>query len=256
MAQQVADNTKQSVVAGTITAAQVHVEMSKAIITCLSTGAISRWGVEGCGPYLDMGRNEVVRRFLNRPRMNATEVSPNDEVLSQDFLYFWDSDVVATSEDITMIVEYAQKYHAENDVWPVVGGCYQGCDTSGIHPIVYRLEEHPDDEHYPLQLRALTNDDIEESVEPFEVDVIGTGSMLIHRSILEEMATKFHEPQPWFYEGAMGGDGPLAGKWFGEDIYFCFRAQGLGHPIIAHRGVRLTHYKMVGLQFNPVPTQE
>lgn len=247
MAQQVADNTRQSVIAGTITAGHLRSEMVTSMIQCLHTGAIDRWMMEPCGPYLDMGRNRVVRHFLNYPQFKPDD----EEEWTQDFLYFWDSDVEAKPAQITALVETAEKWHADQGTWPIVGGCYQGVDSGGVHPIVYRWVDVPEDKDYPRQLHTLTSAEIIAEDTPLCVDAIGTGSMLIHRSILLEMAKRYQEPQPWFYEGPLPGMGPAGsvGQWFGEDLFFCFRATALGHPIIAHRGVRLMHYKDIGLPF-------
>ena len=66
--------------------------------------------------------------------------------------------------------------------------------------------------------------------------------------ILDEMKTYFDAPQHWFTEKVMDGE------WFGEDLMFCLRAASLGHPVLAHSGVRLTHYKEIGLTF-PAPDE-
>jgi hypothetical protein len=74
-----------------------------------------------------------------------------------------------------------------------------------------------------------------------KVDAVGTGCLLIHRSILLELQEKSTENQgkdwSWFVDGA------IAGRWFGEDLLFCKRLASLNIPIHAHTGAICAHNK-------------
>jgi hypothetical protein len=225
---------RPKVVAGLITAASVRVEHAVSTINALQapTG-LDGYIVVSSGPYLDMGRNKVVRKFLS------------DEWSHADFLLMVDDDISYTVEGIDRLVEETVEYHRLTGVWPLTGGPYRGFSGSRENIIAYR--KHPTDadptrfEFRDLPLDEFTAADPDDFID---VDAFGTGFMLIHRSILDEMAHRFDAPQEWFIEGpAQGGD------WFGEDLFFCMRAQALGHPILIHPAVRLVHYKEIGLAF-------
>lgn len=234
------------VVAATITASHVRVEMATSVLVAMNVDkAVTRWMVQTSGPYLDMSRNRATRRFLNYPAELA-----EGEHYDEEFMLWVDSDEQFTGDDVKALVKTARAHHKKHGVWPVVGGAYLGI-AGGQHVVVaYRWqEEKRDTDGVMIQnLVSIPRDEMKKKT-PVEVDAIGTGFMLIHRSILEEMAGHFPEPQPWYYEGPMKmGDG--SGVWFGEDLWFCFRAAALGHPILLHRGVKLVHYKDIGLAFS------
>jgi len=74
-----------------------------------------------------------------------------------------------------------------------------------------------------------------------EVDAVGTGCLLIHRSVLLDMQKQATENQgkdwAWFVEGAING------TYFGEDLLFSKRLKSMGYKIHAHTGAILPHHK-------------
>ena len=78
-----------------------------------------------------------------------------------------------------------------------------------------------------------------------EVDAVGTGCLLIHRSVLLEMQKQATENQgkdwAWFVEGAING------TYFGEDLLFSKRLKSMGYKIHAHTGAILPHHKQFWL---------
>lgn len=72
------------------------------------------------------------------------------------------------------------------------------------------------------------------------VQVAGTGAacVLIHRSVLEKVRTKWGDV--WFDQIADSRDSVI-----GEDLSFCLRLQALGVPIFVHTGVQTSHHKTV-----------
>jgi hypothetical protein len=81
--------------------------------------------------------------------------------------------------------------------------------------------------------------------EIIEVDAVGTGCLLIHRSVLLEMQKHTTPNQgkdwAWFVEGAING------TYFGEDLLFSKRLQSIGYKIHAHTGAILPHHKQFWL---------
>jgi len=81
--------------------------------------------------------------------------------------------------------------------------------------------------------------------EIIEVDAVGTGCLLIHRSVLLEMqkqtTTNQGKDWAWFVEGAING------TYFGEDLLFSKRLQSIGYKIHAHTGAILPHHKQFWL---------
>ena len=78
-----------------------------------------------------------------------------------------------------------------------------------------------------------------------EVDAVGTGCILIHRSVLLEMQKQATPNQgknwAWFVEGAIDG------TYFGEDLLFSKRLKSMGYKIFAHTGAILPHHKQFWL---------
>lgn len=97
---------------------------------------------------------------------------------------------------------------------------------------------------------TIYNDDPELGLQPIddypedsviEVDAAGTGCLLLHRSVIEDLREKATTNQgkdwSWFFEGAIGG------TYFGEDLLFSKRLKSLGYKIHAHTGAILPHHK-------------
>ena len=229
------ETPRPTVTVATITSGSCRMEYTVSLIQ--SQGAWSTFIPISSGPYLDMGRNECVEAFYAQP-------TPDD------FLLFVDTDIQFSAADIEAVVNAATSHHADTGIWPVVGGLYQGVVAGGKHRnvIAYELRDDGDTHRfYPITVDEINAYTTETPDALFEVGGIGTGFMLIHRDILDNFRGHFDEPQVWFYEGAING------QWFGEDLIFCLRAKSLGHPVFAHPRVRLTHYKEVGLAFDPLP---
>jgi hypothetical protein len=78
-----------------------------------------------------------------------------------------------------------------------------------------------------------------------EVDAVGTGCILIHRSVLLDMQKQATPNQgsnwAWFVEGAIDG------TYFGEDLLFSKRLKSMGYKIHAHTGAILPHHKQFWL---------
>lgn len=169
------------------------------------------------GPYLDVGRNFVVERFLQS---------------DAEVLLFVDSDMEFAPEQAHRIVASVSEDR------PVVGGIYTNWFAEhGVRPVAlnWNLESSP-----PQMVPIPMPSDGDGLVE---VGCVGTGFMAIHRSLLDKMTNTFDAPCPWFAEVALGG------SQMGEDVTFCQRAIALGSPVFVDTDLRIAHYKTV--RFDP-----
>lgn len=164
------------------------------------------------GPYLDVGRNFVVQRFLS-----GTDA---------DVLLFVDSDMEFTPGDVHGIV---RKCSAAQ---PVIGGMYVNWFADfGVRPVALDWVEVDGQRRMdPIELP-------DPDGGPVPVDCVGTGFMAIHRSLLDRMTEVFGHPMPWFAEVVMHG------SQMGEDVTFCQRAIHLGHPVVVDPSITVGHHK-------------
>lgn len=197
--------------------------------------------LNGCGPYLDDGRN----RCVEAARAMEEE---------WETLLFIDSDIEFTVQDVIDLLTFQSEQPEER---PIVGGTYFSSNGSKFFTVAYRLDKgSPTGPYVSIPIK-----EIEEAVEtgrdiPVRVDAIGTGFMAIRRELLESFAETWHRPQPWFAELVTELDDGTP-VHMGEDLTFCARAESMGYPMWLHQGVRLVHYKTVGLAYqSAVPAKE
>ena len=162
-------------------------------------------------------RNIIVLNFLNTS--------------SAEWLLMIDSDERLPLEAFHKLINAA--HDKERRVVSALVFAQFGDDEQGLRPVptIYRQLEGAglqamDD--YPL-----------DSVIP--IAAAGTGCLLVHRSVLEEMR-KIGSPNMgtqwcWFFEGA------IEGTYFGEDILFSKRLSAMGVQMYAHTGAILQHQK-------------
>lgn len=224
-----------TVTIATITAGDLRAEFHMGILDTHTDGLDGRYHgsfIQPCGPYLDMGRNDAVRKwYANFP--------------DTDYLLFVDSDIAFGPDHVRVILDDADAHYAQTGERAIYGGIYQGIYGGGRKVIAYQLRSDDDGvrRFYPYTPDAISHVPTGALIE---VDGLGTGFMLIHRDILDHFERTFPSPQEWFYEGVIGKN-----DWAGEDLFFCYRAQSLGYKIYAHSGVQLVHYKTIGLAFDP-----
>src|SRR5215471_11038501 len=130
------------------------------------------------GPYLDMGRNIVVRKFL-------TETD-------DDYLLFIDSDIKWSVDDLNHLYDRLSPDH-------VIGGYYLNPYLEGINPVVYEWQRPDVDSDWLL--RSITTDDLLSRADIDGIAMctcIGTGFMAIPRTILEIIGAKYVQPCEYF----------------------------------------------------------
>jgi GT2 family glycosyltransferase len=79
--------------------------------------------------------------------------------------------------------------------------------------------------------------------EPFEVDYVGFGFLLMRRGVLEEIG------YPWFQPEMVEFLDKETAVHSSEDVAFCRKAQRAGFAVHVHPRVHLDHQKPVTLTF-------
>lgn len=194
------------------------------------------------GPYLDVGRNDLVA--------NALAQSTADWFiwLDDDVQFTPDAARTLLSTAITMSRDFASGPYASWD--PIFGPCIVAYRLTDFDPDIHpeKIEPHrlADGRFFhPIPLDACPT-------APTDVSSFGAGFMATSRVMLEDMQSKFANPQPWFAEQVIPGVN--GGIWLGEDHIFCMRAHHIGYPPLLVPDAKVTHIKRTHLQI-PDPTR-
>lgn len=195
------------------------------------------------GPYLDVGRNDLVARALS-----STDA---------DWFVWLDDDVQFTADAartllstaIAMNRDFASGPYASWD--PIFGPCIVAYRLTAydpdIHPDAIAPHRLSDGRFFhPIPIDACPR-------VPTDVSSFGAGFMATSRKMLDHMRSMFANPQPWFAEQVLPGiDG---GMWLGEDHVFCLRAGHIGYPALLVPDAKVTHIKRTHIAI-PEPTRD
>jgi GT2 family glycosyltransferase len=155
---------------------------------------------------ISYARNHLVKRFLET---------------DFDWLYFWDADVVIRDVSfIEKLLETAAKMEAD-----IVGLPYRLKSGTGIYGCGVKGEGGA------ANLTGIRNFEKGELKEPQLIDALTTGSMLIHRKVLESLK------DPWFTIVDLPGL-----KFIPEDFNFCANAQKEGFKIAVDPRIDTFHF--------------
>jgi GT2 family glycosyltransferase len=169
------------------------------------------------GTYIDDNRNEVVNLFLSTTK--------------SEWLLFVDSDIEIDKSQIYKLYDLATTYNLY-----ILGGIYfygENHYSTRIRPMVYSRKNSN-------SLRGNIIYDMPEDKEYFEVDNIGTGCLLIHRSVFEKVYKKYSSGKAYWFSTIEDDFG-----FVGEDVYFCNNVIKHGYKIYATPLVFPNHYKTV-----------
>ncbi len=151
------------------------------------------------GSLISYSRNYLVRRFLES---------------DCDWLYFWDADVVIRDPSfLAKLLETSEKFDAK-----VVGGVYRLKSSHTLHKQYAAGNKDPNGN--VANVSGIQNFLVGELHEPQLADVIATGSMLIHRSVLETLK------DPWFTIVDLP-----KGQVIPEDYNFCADVRKAGFKV-------------------------
>lgn len=159
------------------------------------------------GPRVASGRNGLIREFL---------LTDAEWFLGIDTDQYW------APEDLRRLLDAADPVRR-----PIIGGLVFADQGGQLFPTMYKLG---DEGSFHVAL-----DYPRDSI--VEVDGTGAAFIMIHRRVIERMATKYPEPFPWYQETVVNGVDR------GEDLTFCTRARELGYKIFVHTGVKVGHVK-------------
>ena len=177
-------------------------------------------GFIGCGGHFTtVNRNACVKTFM------ANENKP-------EWLLFFDTDIVFPNPEII----YGLYQDADAKERPIVSGLYfTYIDTGFTATWLVRKQNPTLGEYHSLK---------EVKPELQQVDGIGMGCVIIHRSVFEKMAAAYpREKDPWVW---FGHDLVMTEKGadrLGEDLTFCRRARALGFTIWGDGRLGFTHIK-------------
>lgn len=173
--------------------------------------------------YIAKGRNRVVKQFLET---------------GKEWLLFVDDDMIFDSKSIEKLYSVVDKEKA-----PIVGALYFARANIG-----------PSAKIIPVWMNELEGEQYH-SVERLnwlglqQVDIVGTGFMMIHRDVFIKMAEKFKDDWAWF------GHDERNGIRLGEDVTFCKRAKELGYPIYGYPELCIGHLKSTILDYKAYMNQ-
>ena len=205
------------------------------------------WTIVPNGPYMDQGRNKTV--------FNALAYKNTEWVMTLD------DDVAFRPADIYDLIDWAIEHRLH-----AVGGIYASPRDGQNFAVAYRHDlDSLGIDGKPDGYIDLTVDEID-AMDPddpttCQVAAVGTGFLLIHRSVLELMRFIYNPPQPWFAELTVPMPDPRdemdanLGTHMGEDLTFCRRLWAIGVPVHVAPHIRLTHFKKVGITIPPHPSR-
>jgi hypothetical protein len=161
-------------------------------------------------------RNRLVDEFLTNP-----------EFADCQWLWFCDTDMVFEPDTLLKMIARA----VTNDL-KVLGALCVIVGSDGVAPTLFEA----DDETITRLYIGLPDPAV------LEVAATGTGCLLVHRSVFQDMFDRTGSNNCWFgfdiHTGSTGREWQL-----GEDVSFCLRARNAGHKIHVDSTMHVGHHK-------------
>jgi hypothetical protein len=179
--------------------------------------------------------------FMSRGMpIDVTRETMVKSALDQGFewIFFLDSDVILPPNAF----ENLFSHHL-----PIINGMYKAKKPGGFFWAVWMKVKTPDNKEAFAPVATWTGRTI-------ECDVIGTGCMLVHRSVFEKIRATYPHI-PWFFWAkersseildAMKLPDPLL-REVSEDFFFCLLAKKCGYQIIVDTDVKCKHISVVAI---------
>lgn len=207
------------VLLGYVSAGWCRTEFMNSILNAISgpdaDPAIGGVISSSAGPLLAYGRNLLAKQFLAHDK---------------EWLCTIDTDIVFAPNTISRLLEVAKQGS------PVVSALYHIFWDGKKTPAAYRASMI--DGSVSIDNITIDRQDGWENADPLiEVDAVGAGCLLIHRSVFENIQKKNNDQECWWREMVIDN------KDHGEDISFCIRCANIGVQIMLHTGVQVGHVK-------------
>ena len=213
-----------SVLLGYIHGGIVRAEFMASVLNAVAgpdrTGLIGGVVDASAGPLIAMARNMLVMRFLK-----------------SDLEWLWcvDSDIQFGTHVVADLLQAADPVTR-----PVVSALYWIIAGGEQKPAAFTAGPDADGELHFAHLSTW------DAGEVIEVDGVGAGCLLIHRSALETVRAGDDGRAWWFREVSVGA------RELGEDFSFCTRLARHQIPVHLHTGAEVGHVKAV-LLGKPAP---
>lgn len=158
---------------------------------------------------------------------------------SASHLLFLDSDIGFGADAVLRLLGHGR---------PLIGGLYRSKRLSGAEWVAT----------FPEGQGAIRRDAATGAVE---AEALGTGFLLLHRSVLERLAEAHPEAlyrdgedrvHAFFEAGIDPRAAPGEGRYLSEDYLFCARWRALGGEVWCDPAIRLEHHGQVALSGDPM----
>jgi GT2 family glycosyltransferase len=158
---------------------------------------------------------------------------PFDGKLDYDFLFWIDSDVLFSTEDVLRLLNH--------DV-DIVSGCYIMHDNTH-YPIVETMDHEyfMGKGHYDFVTRPRL-EELRASGELVPIDYVGFGFMCVKKGVFESLT------YPYFAPRRIDFDRPNVVEFASEDVSFCMNARDAGYKVLLDPAVVVAHQKLIPLR--------
>ena len=156
--------------------------------------------------------------------------------MPSDWILWIDSDIILNTDALKILINSVDK-----DTRPVVSGLYfisKEAEQTLPKPMPCIFVNPQDDDFALIPIEPLPTNEL------IEIDSAGMGFVLMHKSIIEKLDTKYKD-EPVFAEHAGIGK-----NFISEDIAFFRKLKSVGVPVYAHTGAHVQHIKRFSLDIN------
>lgn len=173
------------------------------------------------GAGVAMFRNQTIEKFLKSTTCDA--------------IWFVDSDIKLQVDTLSRLAAHLSPEQ------PIISGLYFNSLEEGIRPVVFHKEEPgPTGNIHMRPYDSIPNSaDLPNGL--WQVEGVGAGCLLIHRTQVQAMLDEYGLPQPWFADEIHNKE------VYGEDLAFSERCTNMNVPIYVDVDAHVGHVKPIVL---------
>jgi hypothetical protein len=201
---------KKAIYLAVLNQGEIAVELAQCLDSILATSEYPIFIDYACEKPISYNRNQIVKRFLERPQY--------------DYLIMIDSDIVPPPNYLNLV-------DFQKDI--ISGVCFVYAKNK-VFPLVLKKN------HSPItgnKYKSYDGIDPKKWTGLIEVASIGTGAIVLSRKVLEAI------PYPFRNEYDKTGE-----KLIGLDLNFCRRAKKLGFKVFCHTDYICDHHTRFNLR--------